>query len=189
MSLARLKDFVQEATRVADTVNGDRARMQATLPVLRRLVAQDDWLPEEFAQPHPQYYQQYLLHCDPWERFCVVSFVWGPGQKTPIHDHTVWGLVGMLRGAEISTPYRHSAAGLTPGEAVTLRPGHVETLLPEDGDIHIVHNAHADSVSISIHVYGANIGKVRRHVFDPATGAPKEFVSGFSSPLLPNIWR
>ena len=41
------------------------------------------------AQPHPQYYQQHLLHCDPLERFSVVSFVWGPGQKTPVHDHTV----------------------------------------------------------------------------------------------------
>ncbi len=32
------------------------------------------------------------------ERFCVVSFVWGPDQATPIHNHTVWGLVGVLRG-------------------------------------------------------------------------------------------
>ena len=41
-----------------------------------------------------------LLHCDPMERFSVVSFVWAPGQKTPVHDHTVWGMVGVMRGVE-----------------------------------------------------------------------------------------
>ena len=67
--------------------------------------ATDAWLPEAYAEAGPRY-RQYLLHCDPLERFCVVSFVWGPGQKTPIHNHTVWGLVGMLRGEEISTEMR-----------------------------------------------------------------------------------
>ena len=35
----------------------------------------------EYTQPHPQFYQQYLLYCCPQERFSVVSFVWGPGQE------------------------------------------------------------------------------------------------------------
>ena len=42
-------------------------------------------------------------------------------------------------------------------------------------------NAFDDRVSISIHAYGANIGKVRRHVFDLETGAVKEFVSGYAN--------
>ena len=54
-----------------------------------------------FAEADAGRYRQYLLHCDPLERFSVVSFVWGPGQQTPVHDHTVWGMVGVLRGAEI----------------------------------------------------------------------------------------
>ena len=32
-----------------------------------------------------------MNHVDARERFSVVSFVWAPGQKTAIHDHTVWG--------------------------------------------------------------------------------------------------
>jgi predicted metal-dependent enzyme (double-stranded beta helix superfamily) len=188
MSLERLKAFVQETTAVVDNMVADRDRMNATIPILRRLISQDDWLPEQFAQPHPQYYQQYLLYCDPRERFCVVSFVWGPGQQTPVHDHMVWGLVGMLRGSEISTAYTPSADSLAQGERTVLVPGQIEPLFPEDGDIHVVRNAHADQVSISIHVYGANIGKVRRHVFDPATGKAKDFISGFSSEVLPNFW-
>ena len=48
------------------------------------------------------------------------------------------------------------------------------------GDIHRVINP-LDQVSISIHCYGADIGRVRRHVFDPATGAIKDFVSGYAN--------
>jgi predicted metal-dependent enzyme (double-stranded beta helix superfamily) len=188
MSLEKLKAFVQETTAVVDSVTDDRERMNATIPILRRLISQDDWLPEQFTLPHPQYYQQYLLYCDPRERFCIVSFVWGPAQQTPVHDHMVWGLVGMLRGSEISTAYTPSPTSLTQGERTVLVPGQIEPLFPEDGDVHQVRNAHSDQVSISIHVYGANIGKVRRHTFDPATGKPKDFISGFSSPVLPNFW-
>ncbi|MFC4275353.1 cysteine dioxygenase family protein [Achromobacter aloeverae] len=189
MSAGKLKEFVQEATRVMDTVTGDKARMLATRPVLEKLIRQDDWLPDAFARPHPEYYQQYLLYCDPHERFCIVSFVWGPGQKTPVHDHGVWGLVGMLRGSETSQRFEARDGGLHAGETATLEPGQIECLLPEEGDIHQVRNRFDDKVSISVHVYGANIGKVRRRVLDPATGQSKEFISGFSSDVLPNIWR
>jgi len=42
-------------------------------------------------------------------------------------------------------------------------------------------------VSISIHVYGANIGAVRRAVYQP-DGSEKLFISGYSNAFLPNIW-
>jgi 3-mercaptopropionate dioxygenase len=150
--------------------------------LLAALVARDDWLPDAFAQPDPERYRQYLLHLDPDARFCVVSFVWGPGQTTPIHDHTVWGLIGMLRGGEFSQPYRLDAAGrpVPSGAAVRLRPGAIEAVSPRIGDIHRVTNACADQVSISIHVYGADIGKVRRAVYLD-DGTVKPFVSGYSN--------
>ena len=47
------------------------------------------------------------------------------------------------------------------------------------GDIHRVHNAWVDQVSISIHVYDADIGKVQRWVYAP-DGSRKAFVSGYS---------
>ncbi|MGH8601145.1 MAG: cysteine dioxygenase, partial [Burkholderiales bacterium] len=64
----------------------------------------------------------------------------------------------------------------------------VDRLSPAAGDIHDVANAFNDRVSISIHVYGANIGAVKRHVYDAPTGAGKPFVSGYSSALMPNFW-
>src|SRR5689334_15094199 len=87
-------------------VSRGEALLAGGLDAMRELVSRDDWLPEAMAKPHPQYYQQYLLYADPQDRFSVVSFVWGPGQKTPVHDHTVWGVIGMLRGGETSEPFR-----------------------------------------------------------------------------------
>jgi predicted metal-dependent enzyme (double-stranded beta helix superfamily) len=59
---------------------------------------------------------------------------------------------------------------------------------PRVGDIHRVSNALADRPSVSIHVYGGNIGAVRRHVYEPDTAHGKPFVSGYSSAVLPNLW-
>ena len=46
-----------------------------------------------------------------------------------------------------------------------LEPGSVEAVSPTVGDIHRVINAFDDRVSVSIHVYGANIGAVERAVY------------------------
>ena len=186
--LDRLRRFIATATRLASP--DALAQTPELASAFADLVGHDDWLPEACTAPHPQYYQQYLLHCDPLERFSLVSFVWGPGQSTPVHDHEVWGYVGMLRGAEVNQCYVRDADGrlAEAGEATTLRPGDVERLSPAEGDIHRVSNAYPDRVSISVHLYGGNIGAVARHVYDPATGQAKPFVSGYSSPSLPNLW-
>jgi predicted metal-dependent enzyme (double-stranded beta helix superfamily) len=76
----------------------------------------------------------------------------------------------------------------TDGNEAVMRAGEVTAVSPTIGDIHAVANALDDGTSISIHVYGANIGAVGRHVFDSQTGAIKPFVSGYSSPLVPNLW-
>jgi len=187
-ALAPLREFVVDFGRLLDTHPGEPRILEEGGALLRRLVARDDWLPDAYAEPHPERYQQFLLHADSTERFSVVSFVWGPGQATPVHDHTVWGLIGMLRGAELSQGYRERDGQLQPeGPPVRLDAGAVEAVSPRIGDVHRVHNAHADRVSISIHVYGANIGAVRRHTY-PAGGGRKPFVSGYSNTQLPNLW-
>ena len=150
--------------------------------LLRALLADDGWLPADAAQPDAVHYRQYLLYRDPQARFSVVSFVWGPGQSTPIHDHTVWGLIGLLRGAEVSQDFRRTAGGALEkaGPPQRLEAGEVTAVSPAIGDIHQVANAHADRVSIGIHVYGADIGAVDRSIFTP-DGAVKPFRSGYAN--------
>jgi predicted metal-dependent enzyme (double-stranded beta helix superfamily) len=178
----RLQCFVDELTGIVEGCTKESDVLAAAGAAMRKLVAQDDWLPEAYARSHPQYYQQYLLYRDPVARFSVVSFVWGPGQKTPVHDHTTWGVIGMLRGAETATSYT-VAGGQAPqrGAAVRLEPGDVGMVSPTIGDVHEVANAYDDRVSISIHCYGADIGATRRHVFDLQSGATEEFVSGYTN--------
>jgi predicted metal-dependent enzyme (double-stranded beta helix superfamily) len=151
---------------------------------MRELVAKDDWLTDSMAQPHPEFYQQYCLYADPEDRFSVVSFVWGPGQATPIHNHTVWGVIGMLRGAEDCQSYQidTNAPPKPVGEPERLEAGQIGFVAPSIGDVHRVSNAFNDRVSISIHAYGGNIGKISRHVFPAEGGQPKPFVSGYSEP-------
>jgi len=189
LRLDRLRRFIGDLAELLDQEHEEAAILDRGQNLLQQLVAHDDWLPEELAQPDPTRYQQFLLHADSRQRFSVVSFVWGPGQQTPIHDHRVWGLIGMLRGAEHAQGFARTEGGtLVPaGQAVRLEPGQVEAVSPRIGDVHQVSNAYDDRVSISIHVYGANIGAVKRAVY-LADGSEKPFISGYSNTRLPNIW-
>lgn len=191
MAAAKLLDFVAAMTRLTERNLNDEAQLlEQAAALMRALIAQDDWLPEAMSVSHPTYYQQHLLYGDPLDRFSLVSFVWGPGQKTPIHDHTVWGIIGMLRGAECGQRYVRAETGelIAQGQEEALLAGEIDIVSPARGDIHVVRNALADQVSISIHLYGGNIGRIQRHVFAPDTGAAKAFVSGYSNALVPNLW-
>lgn len=184
-NIARLRHFVLDMTRLVERHAADEPRLlEEGEKLLRALVTQDDWLPEEFSAASPESYRQYLLYCDPLERFSVLSFVWMPGHRTPIHDHTVWGLVGVMRGEETCEEY---APSLEKKSLHILKPGEVDRVSPRIGDIHVVSNT-GERTALSIHVYGANIGALQRHVFDPATGKPKEFVSGYHNRTVPNLW-
>jgi len=182
-----LKEFVTAVTRIVSQTTDEAACLAAIRPELSRLIQDGAWLDAAFRQPHPQFYQQYLLYCDPQERFSVQSFVWGPGQSTPIHNHTVWGLVGVLAGAERCQRFTKNSAGkiLKDGPEVILSEGQIDQVSPRVGDLHTVANALDDKPSISIHVYGANIGNVVRQIFKEGSVDAKPFVSGYSSNLMP----
>ena len=187
----RFRDFVAQLTQVVATPGiGEAQLLDEGERLLGKLIAHDDWLPEEFARASTEGYRQYLLYCDPLERFSVASFVWGPGQATPVHDHTVWGLVGVMRGEEICGEYAPPQPGRPMQKTGEHRVGvgGIDRVSPAIGDVHTVSNGLTDRPSISIHVYGANIGAVSRHVFDAATGAVKPFVSGYHNTTLPNFW-
>lgn len=188
-NIERLRGFAAHAVQsVALHGHDEAAVLTAITPALAELVSHDDFLPEAYAKPHPQYYQQYLLYGDPAQNLSIVSFVWGPGQKTPVHNHRVWGLVGILRGGELSTNFTEQGGRLVPGATELLSPGRVVAVSPRLGDIHQISNAYDDAVSVSIHVYGGNIGRVRREVFLPETGAVKPFISGYANVDVPNLW-
>ncbi|MSQ54276.1 MAG: cysteine dioxygenase [Betaproteobacteria bacterium] len=133
-NVARFRNWVQDMTHLVERHGADEPRMlDEGEKLLHALVTADDWLPGEFAIPSNESYRQYLLYCDPRERFSAVSFVWQPGQKTPVHDHTVWGLVRQgdvdRVSPRIGAVRRHTfdAATGTPKEFIS---GYQNNLLP-----------------------------------------------------------
>jgi predicted metal-dependent enzyme (double-stranded beta helix superfamily) len=186
LNAGRFGTFVGQVERALD-IHGacESGLLGAAGNAMRELVSHDDWLADAHAEPHPQYYQyyqQYLLHLDARERFSVVSFVWGPGQATPIHDHLVWGVIGVLRGAEVIENFEIGKDGRLArrGESERMGETDVACVSPAIGDVHRVRNAFDDRVSVSIHVYGGNIGAIARHVY-PEDGGRKNFMSGYAN--------
>lgn len=192
--IARLRRFVEGMTALADSGADDARFLSEGAPLLRDLVAVDDWLPEGFDEAaQAPGYRQRLLYADPKGRFCVVCFTWGVGARTPVHDHLTWGMVGQLRGEETSNEMIPGSPGtpLKRGRVDRLHRGEVAAISPEKSgyyDIHYVENALPSQTSISIHVYGTNVGFLPRHVFDEATSEATVFVSGYDNAFLPNLW-
>jgi predicted metal-dependent enzyme (double-stranded beta helix superfamily) len=187
MSISLFREFVHSLTDLSSRNMGESELLAASRSLLAELLRRDIWLPEDFARSDPENYKQYLLYCDPMERFSIVSFVWGAGQETPIHDHTVWGLLGVLRGAEHSQRFVLDGGELQKhGVLESLEAGDIDMVSPDVGDIHKVKNGRRHGTSVSSHVYGGNIGKIRRHAFKD-NGSVTTFVSGYS--LAPKVGR
>ena len=175
------KSFIDSMSSLLDSTSSEREILMKGRGYLANLVSNDQWLPDQCAQSYVDRYAQHLLYKDPENRFSVVSFVWGPGQKTPVHDHTVWGLVGVIRGSELCDEYCLVDGAPQPqGKSHVLKKGQVEAVSPTIGDWHQVANHVDDQPSISIHVYGGDIGAIRRHMLSP-DGKVVDFVSGYST--------
>ncbi len=150
-------------------------------PHLRQLVLNRDWLEEKYRRGIPsKAYAQYLLYRPDDHAFSVVSFVWNSGQGSPIHDHCTWGVIGQYEGEEEESRFRASASGLELVRTVRAKPGDVSHVYPPNRDIHQIFNRTA-TPTISIHIYGGDIGSQRRHTFDRQTGIQHPFVSGYDA--------
>jgi predicted metal-dependent enzyme (double-stranded beta helix superfamily) len=187
MSTGPLQHFVQGLTALLDRGADEAAIFREGRALLASLIAQDGWLPQALLEPDPEGYRIHRLHVDPAGRFSVSAMVWGPGQGTPIHDHTVWGMVGVLRGRERCEEFGHllePGGPLVAGGVHELLPGDIDLVSPRIGDIHRVSNALQDGTSVSIHVYGGDIGLIPRSRYDEA-GRATPFVSPYASCLVP----
>jgi predicted metal-dependent enzyme (double-stranded beta helix superfamily) len=140
----------------------------------KRLVADDRWLEERYRVAAKDNYCRYLLHRDSRNRFIVLSLVWMPGQATPIHDHSCWGVMGVLENSLEEIGYdrmddgsRADHAELQQARGADVGSGSVAYLLPPYEEIHRIANV-TQRPTVSIHIYGRDLDEV--NVFDPVTG-------------------
>lgn len=178
-----LKDFVDQCRHAIDDLDSEAEQLARIKPALKMLLADRQWLPDSHRKPRDDRYAQYPVYVAPDNRLSVVSFVWQPGQWTPIHDHTVWGIVGIYQGVERTEIYRQQDGMLQKTRTLDCGVGEVGAVSPTIGDIHRVGNV-SEQTAISIHVYGGNIGEIERHVFDE-DGSARSFISGYEpAPVL-----
>ena len=165
----RAAAFAHVVEQIRAVVQQEYAADQRLTPecvasVLKPYLYEPDLLTPEQREPDPSAYRQHVLHVERDGSFSVVALVWLPGQATPIHDHVSWCVVGVYEGQELETRYRHRTDAtdsreylIEDGHSIN-RSGSVAALMPP-GDIHRVTN-NGIGLAISLHVYGADIGKL-----------------------------
>ena len=182
MNTQRFPRFLDAMDALVTRTSDEPTLLDEAKAALKSLIAIDDWLPAQYALPVAERYQSYALYIEPQARYSVISFVWAAGQGTAVHNHTVWGLVGVLRGAERCEEFpAPSAAAMICTHVHELARGEVDRVSPAIGDWHKVSNAVADQATVSVHVYGADIGRVQRQFWDATTQQLKSMIFGYSN--------
>lgn len=183
----QLRPFIDEVDSIVRAGGGERAIVDAVADALRRTLAAGLDVAPAYQEPNTEHYVMYPLYIAPDESFCVACAVWNTGQITPIHDHGVWGVVGIVSGIEREESFRpggEGANGLVVGPVEDFTPGDVTVCCTTDQDVHRVSSG-SGAPCVGIHVYGGNIWKVNRRAYAADTGEISYFTS--SMPLPPAI--
>ena len=134
------------------------AALRNTLCALIR--DRDVQLPDCVHDPIVDHYARRELYRSPRHGYSVVAMTWGPGQGTPVHDHSgLWCVEGVWDGQLEITQYEllerdgerfrfRAAGGMQAG------PGSAGSLIPPH-EYHTIRNASPDAIAISLHIYKA----------------------------------
>jgi len=154
---AKLVQAVDAAVEAGDQ-HAITAALRNTLCALIR--DRDVQLPECVHEPIVDHYARRELYRSPRHGYSVVAMTWGPGQGTPVHDHSgLWCVEGVWDGQLEITQYEllerdgerfrfRAAGGMQAG------PGSAGSLIPPH-EYHCIRNASEDAVAISLHIYKA----------------------------------
>lgn len=110
-------------------------------------------------------YKRHLLYEDPMGRFSILSLVWEPGQKTPIHGHYTWCAYTILKGTMSEEQFVWSTGCENPTflKCVSLISQQGAASHAGIDMMHCLAN-NGDEKAISIHVYGVEGQRVSTHV-------------------------
>jgi predicted metal-dependent enzyme (double-stranded beta helix superfamily) len=180
---ALLNDFIDEIERYIKTAESERHLVENITYSLTELLARRylEWLPQKYLRPVSGAYSQYPLYVAPDGTFCVTAVAFNPGVITDIHDHRVWGVVGVYQGVEDQMLYKRTGpGGIRPAGRIISQAGDCSYLLPPEEEIHTVANPTGDC-SVSIHIYGADIVRVPRRNYNLETGEVTTVYSRYAS--------
>jgi predicted metal-dependent enzyme (double-stranded beta helix superfamily) len=197
----------QEGTELIEA----SAALDALYPRFSELLADQSWLPEQFAAPYAAGgmgggIASWLLFRAADRSLSLFSLVVPAGSATPIHDHLAWGYIGLYRGEQEETVYRREDGGdlhhhprtehdtdphsHTDSEEEQALLSVAETNQLKPGDFYKllppygdIHAVKTTSLedSISIHLLANDTGCVVRHSFDVERAVARSFRSGYSN--------
>src|SRR5437016_4122970 len=178
-----VRQFVADVQAAIAAAGSPQQAIAAIRPGFAALLADPDWLPEEYRAPVPESGMgggigQWLLYRAEDGSLSLFSLVVPSGSETPIHDHLAWGLVGLYRGTQGEEIYAQRGGALELVEQRSLEPGDFYVLIPPRDDIHRVRTTSAET-SVSIHLLTNDTGCVWRHAWDTASGQARPFRSGY----------
>jgi predicted metal-dependent enzyme (double-stranded beta helix superfamily) len=109
------------------------------------------------------------------DSYSLQVFVWPPGSRTQIHDHTSWGVYCCVVGSVLEERYERLDDGSQTGRATLKKiwqlmwgkEDGVSTVLPYDEGIHRVGNP-GETTAISVHLYGPRVGEIDGRDYDPS---------------------
>ena len=185
----QMRRFIEavNATRASES---DPSKIVAAIrPDFVQLLADQDWLPQQFQEPSEESGMgggigMWLLYRAGDDGLAFSALVVPAGAQTPVHDHLAWGLVGLYKGEQEEEVFTRQDDGRDESRAELAlsvrqmrRPGDLYELLPEN-DIHRVRTTSAET-SVSLHLLGNDNGCIWRHRFDPETDSAQPFRSGW----------
>ena len=114
-------------------------------------------------------------HDFPDGSYSLQIFVWPPGSRTRIHDHSSWGGFFCAVGSVLEERYERLANGSMPDHARLKklwrldwsREDGISTVLPYEGGIHRVGNP-TEEPAVSVHLYGPRLGEIDGRDYDPS---------------------
>lgn len=185
----KMRDFIAKVDEIRGSTSDTGAIVRWIEPHLTELMADPDWLPNEFMESKPDSGMgggigMWLLYRAADGSLAFSSLVVPPGASTPVHDHLAWGLVGLYRGNQDEVVFTRTDDGSEDDVARletqvrrSLVPGDMYELLPET-DIHQVTTS-SDITSVSLHLLGNDNGCIWRHRFHPEEDRVEPFKSGW----------
>ena len=162
---APVRSFLSDmGTLVAEGRN--KETVLAVKDRLASLLSMSPAIPERARQVLADQYARHLLYRDPLGRFEVVVMAWGPGQQTPVHDHSgIWCVEGVVSGKIDVT--RYDICGGVNGTTVRMDTtdvihagrGECGALIPPV-EYHRISNPYQQP-AYTLHVYGGQMRSCR----------------------------
>lgn len=158
---------IDEAVRLGDV---EKIVESVKNHLIRASGRNGDLLPRAFYEARGECYARRLLHRAPDDSYTVVVMTWGPGQGTPLHDHAgMWCVECVVHGELHVTQFDLAEKG---GDRFRFdRQGKVHAVVGDAGclipphEYHVLTNALADEVTLTVHVYGGEMDHC--HAFLP----------------------